>query len=77
MVSLIELLERQELIQKLVDSGHKNLVETLLTNNKVYTKKGRLNKSGACRAMGWKAKQLEDALEQCREILSNEFSEAP
>jgi hypothetical protein len=73
MTNLIELLERQELIQKLVDSGHKDLIETLLTNNKVYTKKGRLNKSGACRALKWKAKQLEDALEQCREILKDEL----
>jgi hypothetical protein len=73
MASLIEQLERQELIQKLVDSGHGELVETLLTSNKVWTKKGRLNKSGACREMGWKAKQLEDALEEFREALSNEF----
>jgi hypothetical protein len=73
--SLIEILERQELVQKLRDAGYGDLVETLLTNNKVYTKKGRLNKSGACRAMGWKTKQLEDALAACRDILRNEFAD--
>ena len=68
--SLIEILEQQELIHKLVNSGHGELIEALLTNeNKVYTKKGRLNKSGACRVLGWKAKKLEDELNKCREYL--------
>lgn len=72
--SLLELLERQELIQKLTDAGYGHLIETLLLNeNKVYTKKGRLNKSGACRVLGWKTKQLEDALERCREILKDSY----
>tara|TARA_Y100000034_G_scaffold104648_1_gene131343 strand:- start:8051 stop:8320 length:270 start_codon:yes stop_codon:yes gene_type:complete len=73
---LIEVLERQEIIKKLADRGFGELVEALLANeNKVYTKKGRLNKSGACRVLGWKGKQLEDALKECREILKNEFPE--
>jgi len=72
--SLIELLEREELIHKLNEAGYGELVETLLDNdNKVYTKKGRLNKSGACRVLGWKTKQLEDALDACREILQNDI----
>jgi hypothetical protein len=67
---LTEILERQELIQKLIDRGYGPLIDALLMNdNKVYTKKGRLNKSGACRVLGWKAKQLEEALEECKEIL--------
>lgn len=74
--NLIELMERQELIQKLIDKGFGELIEVLLTNeNKSYTKRGRLNKSGACRALGWKAKELEDALEACREILKDEFED--
>ena len=73
---LIEILERQEIIKKLSDQGYGELVEGLLSNeNKVYTKKGRLNKSGACRVLGWKGKQLEDALKECREILRHEFPE--
>ena len=72
--SLTDLLERAELIDKLKNNGYGELVEALLENdNKVYTKKGRLNKSGACRVLGWKTKQLEDALEACREILASEF----
>jgi hypothetical protein len=70
--NLIEVIEQQELIQKLIDRGYAKLVDALLSNdNKVYTKKGRLNKSGACRVLGWKTKQLEDALEACRDILKD------
>ena len=67
--NLTEVLEQQELIQKLIDKGYGELIDALLMNeSKVYTKKGRLNKSGACRALGWKTKQLEDALEECRAL---------
>jgi hypothetical protein len=73
--SSIEILEQQELIQKLIDQGYGELVDALLSNeNEVYTKKGRLNKCGACRVLKWKAKQLEDALEACREILKDNFN---
>lgn len=72
--SMLEDMERQELIQKLIDRGYGHLVEALLLNeNKVYTKKGRLNKSGTCRVLGWKTKQLEDALEECKKILRNDL----
>jgi len=72
----VDVLERQELIQKLVESGHGELVNMLLDNEQeVYTKKGRLNKSGACRVLGWKTKQLEDALEACKEILMDDIGE--
>jgi hypothetical protein len=38
----------------------------------VYTKKGRLNKSSTCRKMGWKNKQLEDALKEMKDCLEEE-----
>ena len=70
----LKLLEDQELIKKLTKAGHGKLVEALLNDNRVYTKKGRLNKSGACRVLGWKTKQLEDELLLCRELLHKEFA---
>jgi len=67
---LIEQIEKQELLQKLIDKGFGKLIDALLSNEKeVYTKKGRLNKSGACRVLGWKPKELDEALAQCREVL--------
>ena len=71
-------LEKREVIQKLksklCELGYGNLIEILLDNEeKVYTKRGRLNKSGACRTSGWKTKQLEDALLACRQILKDEY----
>lgn len=60
----------EEVIQKLRDAGFEELVEKMLLHeDTVYTKRGRLNKSGACRALEWKTKRLEDALAACREIL--------
>lgn len=67
-------LENQELIQKLIDSGHGNLVDAFLLNDgKVYTKKGRLNKSGACRVLKCKPKELEDTIRSCQELLRKEM----
>jgi hypothetical protein len=72
--NLTEVLEQQELIQKLIDNGYGELIDALLMNeSKVYTKKGRLNKSGACRVLGWKTKQLEDAIEECRLLFPDLF----
>jgi hypothetical protein len=69
-------LENQELIQKLIDSGYGNFVDAFLLNDgKVYTKKGRLNKSGLCRVLKCKPKELEDALKACQELLKREMSE--
>ena len=66
-------LEVQEMIQKLVDSGYGEVVDCLLSNeSSVYTKKGRLNKSSTCRELGWKNKQLEDALKAMKECLKEE-----
>ena len=59
-MSNTEHIERQELINKLIDNGYEDIVKALLDDEKkVYTKKGRLNKSGACRKLKLKAKQLE------------------
>lgn len=70
---MIECLERQEIINKLLESEHGDLIEAFLENeNKIYTKKGRLNKSGACRVLSCKTKQLEDILKQCKELLKND-----
>lgn len=67
-------LENQELIQKLIDSGFGELVDAFLLNDgKVYTKKGRLNKSGACRVLKCKPKDLEDVIKACQELLKNEM----
>jgi hypothetical protein len=72
--SLFESIENQELIQKLVDSGYGKLVDAFLLNDaKVYTKKGRLNKSGACRVLKCKPKDLEDAIKACQELLKKEL----
>lgn len=67
-------LEMQEVIAKLKEEGFAELVECLLDNdNDCYTKKGRLNKSATTRKLGWKSKQLEDALKTMREVLKDEF----
>lgn len=69
-------IEMQEIIQKLKINGYSELVTCLLDNeNDCYTKRGRLNKSATSRKMGWKSKQLEDALQGMREILGDEFSD--
>lgn len=68
-------IESQELIQKLIDNGFGGIVDAFLLNdNKVYTKKGRLNKSGACRVLKCKPKDLEDAIEACQKLLNKEMS---
>lgn len=67
--NLIEVMERQELIQKLINKGYGRLIEVLLYNEEVYTKKGRLNKSATCRILNWKPSQLEAALKECKDIL--------
>ena len=68
-------LENQELIQKLIDSGYGDLVDAFLLNDgKVYTKKGRLNKSGACRVLKCKPKELEDSIRECQELLKKDMS---
>ena len=71
--SFLEEIEIQEQIQKLIDNGYGELVEAMLTHETgCFTRKSRLNKSGACRVLGWKNKQLEDVLAECRKLLNGE-----
>ena len=72
--SLIKEIEHQELIEKLTKNGYGDIVGIFIDKeNKVYTKKGRLNKSGACRQLGLTPKQLEEKLEQMKELLKNDI----
>lgn len=72
----VRALEMLEIIEKLKENGYTQLVECLLDHESdCYTKKGRLNKSATTRKMGWKSKQLEDALKGMRELLGKEFGE--
>ena len=74
MSNIIDEMERQELIQKLIKNGYGDIVQVLLENeNKVYTKKGRLNKSGACRKLKLKTKQLEDKLLEMKNLLKTDL----
>lgn len=74
--NFFENLEILEMIQKLKNAGYTELVEALLDNEReVYTKKGRLNKSSACRMLKWKTKDLEDALQECKLILKDELDD--
>ena len=67
-------IEMQEIVDKLRKNGYGELVDCLLDDdNECYTKRGRLNKSATIRKLGWKSKQLEDALEGMKEILNCEF----
>lgn len=71
---MIDLLERQELIDKLIKNGYGEIVEALMENEiDCYTKKGRLNKSGACRVLDLKTKQLEDKLNDMKELLREDL----
>lgn len=71
--NFVEILERQEILDILEKSGLGAQIEALLLNeNKVYTKKGRLNKSGACRVLGLKPKQLDEFLCKCRHMIKAE-----
>jgi hypothetical protein len=61
-------LEQEELLEKLRSAGLAHFVGTMC-QHEVYTKRGRLNRSAACRALGWSAAQLDAALAKCRELL--------
>ena len=67
-------MENQELVDKLIEKGFQDIVDAFLSNdNKVYTKKGRLNKSGACRVLKCKPKDLEERIKLCQDLLDKEF----
>lgn len=66
----LEGIENSELLQILENSYLREKINLLLSNESlVYTKKGRLNKSGACRILDMKTKELETFLTECRKIL--------
>ena len=74
MANFLDIIETQELIQKLIDKGYGDIVDMLLLNeNKAYTKKGRFNKSGACRLLKCKPKELEEMMKKCKEILKDDM----
>lgn len=76
MSSDFEYFERQELIQKLIKNGFGDLVNKFLENeNKCFTKKYRLNKSGACRILGLKTKELETLLNGCKTVLESDLGD--
>jgi hypothetical protein len=69
-------LEIKELIAKLIEHGHSDIVNAFLLNDgKCYTKKGRLNKSGACRVLDFKPKQLDDRFALMRKLLEPDVCE--
>lgn len=69
--NFVEVIESQELLQKIEKAGYAKVVELFLLNeNKVYTKKGRLNKSGACRILKCKPKELDDLLKKLKDIIN-------
>lgn len=71
--SLLDVLEVQEQIQLLIDHGYGDCVDAFLSNEgHVYTKKGRLNKSGTCRVLDCNNKQLEDMMKAMRRILGGD-----
>lgn len=62
--------ENSELIALLENSSVKEKINTILLNESiVYTKKGRHNKSGACRILNMKPKELDDFISECRDII--------
>ncbi len=79
MLKTLSLIERTELVDALNKGGFDEVLEALYyenkTEHKVYTKKGKLNKSGACRALGCKPKDLEEIFKLCRGILGEDWNE--
>ena len=71
-MDFVQEIELQEIINKL-RKFYPDFVEAFLTHEgNVYTKKGRLNKSGACRVLDYKPKQLDDILEHCKDIIKED-----
>ena len=67
-------IERREVITKLLSKvSNPNVVTVMLENNKVWTKKGRINKSGLMRFTGLPVFEIEKIFEEMRNILKNEY----
>ena len=76
MTNFVSEIETKELIQKLIKHGHGHIVDAFLLNDtKCYTKKGRLNKSGACRVLDYKPKQLDDSLAMMKKLLEGDLDD--
>ena len=72
-MDFVKEIETKELIEKL-RQRYPGFVEAFLAHeNKVYTKKGRLNKSGACRVLDAKPKQLDDIIADCQKMLEDDL----
>ena len=72
--SFIEEIETKELIQKLIDNGfEREVIAFTIYENKVFTKKGRPNKSGACRTLDYKPKELENRFKLMKELLRKDL----
>ncbi len=73
MSDFVDDIERRELIQKIIKAGYGDIVDAFLLNDaKCYTKKGRLNKSGACRVLDFKPKQLDDKFAMIKKLLEKD-----
>lgn len=73
MSDFVDEIERRELIQKIIKAGYGDIVDAFLLNDaKCYTKKGRLNKSGACRVLDFKPKQLDDKFAMIKKLLEKD-----
>ena len=69
-------IETKELIDKLIKAGYGEIVNAFLLNeSKTYTKKSRLNNSGACRVLDLKPKQLDDQFKMMRALLERDLGE--
>ena len=69
-------IETKELIDKLIEKGYGEIVNAFLLNeSRCYTKKDRLNKSGACRVLDFKPKQLDDQFKMMKQLLEKDLGE--
>ena len=74
MTNFIEEIETRELIQKLIDNGFGRVVDAFTSQEqRCLTKKSRLNKSGTCRVLEIKPKDLENTFKSMRELLSKDL----
>jgi hypothetical protein len=70
----IEIKEQLDLLRA---HGYGEFVDRFLLNERsCTTKKGRTNKQGICRTMGWKQKEYDTTIAACRQLLEPEENEA-
>ena len=70
----IKEIENKELIQKLIDHGFGKIVEAFIqSGNKMMTRNSRVNKSGCCRTLDLKVKQLDSCFELMRDLLREDL----